>query len=437
VWDVIAQQVRRPRPVGRATFSEAMRAWFAGDFEGCLAICDRVRPTDVDMLSQVALLRARALLRLGRPQEAVTVVSGAFVAHGTLDASLTAQMLLGQGYVRLGEHERGLAILERAERGAAGAHATIRSELALNVALAYFGLRRLDDADAALERVAPESDIVHARSIEYRGWVAVARADFARASREFSQALHRLDACRHADRFLEATAIQGLVTLAAERLDRPGWLLAQARAERLDWSAGGLADPRHLIALAFSMLHEADGRTHEALQWTRVAESAAFTEGRALLALCRRAAILRAAAEPFAHADLVAAIQRRFERLGNGPHPGDEHGLPLALAEEVAYAGDVLGARALVRRHDALPPSSRMLIMDDPRMAAHRTFVEAVIARAAREEHAARERYQRAFRYYRAIGYTRRAALAAFQLGELTGQAYLLDYARTALRVRG
>ena len=48
------------------------------------------------MLAQTALLRARALLRLGRPQEAVTVVSGVFVVHGTLDASLTAQMLLGR-----------------------------------------------------------------------------------------------------------------------------------------------------------------------------------------------------------------------------------------------------------------------------------------------------------------------------------------------------
>lgn len=411
-----------------------MRAWFAGDFEGCLALCDRVRPNDVEMRAQTALLRARALLRLGRPQEAVTVVSGVVVADASLDAPLTAQMLLGQGYVRLGEHERGLAILERAERSAGHAHATIQSEIALNVALAYFGLRRLDDADAALDRVAQNSDIVHARAIEYRAWVAVARTDFARASLEFARALRRLDECRHADRFLEATAIQGLATLAAERLDRPAWHLAEARGDRLDWSAAGLADLRHLVALAFSMLHEAEGRTYEALHWTRVAEAAALTEGRLLLARCRRAAILRAATERFAHADLVAAIRGRFEKLETGLLPGDERGLPLALAEEVAYAGDVLGARALVNRYDAQPPPSRMLILDDPREAAHRTFVEAVIADAAGERLAARDRYQRAFRVYRGIGYARRAARAALRLGELTGQAYLLEYARTTLR---
>jgi tetratricopeptide (TPR) repeat protein len=436
VWDVIAQQVRRPRPVGRATFSEAMRAWFAGDFEGCLAICDRVRPNDVDMLAQTALLRARALLRLGRPQEAVNVVSGVFAAHGTLDASLTAQMLLGQGYVRLGEHERGLAILERAEREAAGAHPTIRSELALNVALAYFGLRRLDYADGALDRVRPDSDIVHARALEYRGWVAVARADYARAADEFVRALRRLDECRRYDRFLEATAIQGVAMLAAERLDRPAGRFAESRAERLDWSAPGLADPRHVTALSLSMLHEADGRAQDALRWTRVADEAALTPGRALLAACRRAAILRAANERLAHADLVAAMRRRLQQLGATPLAGEERGLPLALAEELAYAGDVLGARALLKHHDAQPPPTRMLVMDDPRDGAHRTFVEAVIAEAAGETRVARERYQRAFRAYRGIGYARRAALAALRLGELTGEAYLLGYARTTLRTR-
>ena len=113
---MVSQQADKTRPAGRVTFSEAMRAWFAGDFEGCLALCGRVRPSDVDMVSQLALLRARALLRLGRAQEALAVVSGAFIAHGTLDASLTARMLLGQAHVRLGEHDRGLAILEDAYR---------------------------------------------------------------------------------------------------------------------------------------------------------------------------------------------------------------------------------------------------------------------------------------------------------------------------------
>ncbi len=435
MWGVVSQQAHRTRPLGRATFSEAMRAWFAGDFEGCLALCDRVRPNDVDMVSQLALLRARALLRLGRAHEAVAVVSGAFIAHGTLDASLTARMLLGQAYVRLGDHERGLAILEEAYAVAGGAHPTVRSEIALNVGLGYYGLRKLDEADAALDRVDDRADIVHARALEYRAWVAVARADYAGATQRFSDALRRLDCCRHYDRFLEANAIHGIALLAAERLDRVAWLQAEPRAVRFDWSAGGLALPYHLMAIHVSAIYEVEGRVREALRATHDAERVAVTPAHALYAQIRRAAILRVIRERYAHDDLVASVRRGLDDLSPASLQGDLRWLPLALAEEIAHAGDVLGARALVRRFQDLPSPSRMSAMtDDPRDEAYRLFVDAVVADAAGELREAHARYQRAFQIYHRIGYERRALIAALRLGELTGQAYLLEYADRALR---
>ncbi|HTD38044.1 MAG TPA: hypothetical protein VK669_11055 [Candidatus Limnocylindrales bacterium] len=412
-----------------------MRAWFAGDFEGCLALCDRVRPSDVDMVSQLALLRARALLRLSRAQEAVAVVSGAFIAHGTLDASLTARMLLGQAYVRLGEHDRGLAMLRDAYAGADDAHPTIRSEIALNVALGYYGLRKLDEADAALELVHDGADIVHARALEYRGWVAVARTDYAAATRLFGDALRRLDGCRHYDRFLEATAIHGIALLASERLDRTAWLQAEPRAARFDWSADGLALPYHLMAIHVSVLYEAEGRIREALRATHDAERIAISPAHALYAQIRRAAILRVMRERYAHDDLVATIRRGLDELAPSSLQGDLRWLPLALAEEIAYAGDVFGARALVKRFHDLPSPSRMSAMaDDPRDEAYQLFVDAVVADAAGDLHDAHARYQRAFQIYHRIGYERRALLAALRLGELTGQTYLLEYVDRTLR---
>ncbi|MDB5026766.1 MAG: hypothetical protein JWO66_455, partial [Candidatus Eremiobacteraeota bacterium] len=231
--------MNKARPVGRAPFSEAMRAWFAGDFEGCLALCDRVRPNDIDTVSQLALLRARALLRTGRADEAIAVVRGAFIAHGTLDASLTARMLLGTAFVRRGDQERGLEILDAAFRESARAHPTIRSEIALNIGLAHYGLRDFASADRALDLVSADADIVHARSLEYRGWVAIARADYVAAAGHFTAALRRLDRCRRYDRFLEAHAIQALAILSAERLDRTSWMVVEERARRIEWAAPG------------------------------------------------------------------------------------------------------------------------------------------------------------------------------------------------------
>lgn len=432
---MVSQQAHKARPLGRVTFSEAMRAWFAGDFEGCLALCDRVRPSDVDMVSQLALLRARALLRLGRTQEAIAVVSGAFIAHGTLDASLTARMLLGQAQVRLGEHERGLAMLEQAYAGANGAHPTIRSEIALNVGLAYYGLRKLEEADAAFDCVDDGADIVHARALEYRAWVAVARTDYAAATRFFGDALRRLDACRRYDRFLEAHAIQGIALLAAERLDRVAWLQAEPRALRFDWGAGGLAQPYHLMAIHVSAIYEAEGRLREALRATHDAERAAISPAHALYAQIRRAAILRTIGERYAHDDLVASIRRGLDGIAPSSLQGDLRWLPLGLAEEIAHAGDVFGARALVKRFRDLPAPSRMSAMaDDPRDEAYQLFVDAVVADAAGELRDAHARYQRAFQIYHRIGYERRALLAALRLGELTGQAYLLEYVDHTLR---
>ncbi|HEY0395628.1 MAG TPA: LuxR C-terminal-related transcriptional regulator [Candidatus Elarobacter sp.] len=412
-----------------------MRAWFAGDFDRCLELCDRVRPSDVDMVSQLALLRARALIRLGRPQEALAVVSGVFIAHGTLDASLTARMLLGQAYVRLGEHERGLAILEEAYRGAADAHPTVRSEIALNVGLGYYGLRDLDRADAALALVSDGADIVHARSLEYRGWVAQARFDFAGATGFFTAALRRLDACRHYDRFLEANAIQALLLLAAERFDRTAWIFAEPRAERFDWSAGGLTLPRFGIAVAASVFYEADGRIADALLAAREAESYAPSPAYGLLARVRRSAILRAAEERFAHADLVGAIRRELDRLEFGSLHGDTRDLPFAVAEEIAYAGDVPGARALLKRCEELPqPSAMTAGTGDPREPARRAFLDAVIADAAGDQREAHRHYQRAFQLYHGVGWERLALQAALRLGELSGQTYLLEYADRTLR---
>lgn len=432
---MISKQARSTRAAGRATFSQAMRAWFDGDFERCLDLCARVRAPDVDTVSQLALLRGRALLRLGRPDDAIAVVNERFVAHGTLDASLTARMLLGGAEVRRGEYRRGLAILRRAARAAVAAHPTIRSEIALELGLAYYALRRLDDADRALDGVSDGADIVHARALDLRGWIAVARTDYAAAAERFDAALRRLDACRHTDRQLEANAVKALAILAAERLDRRAWLVVEQRAARLDPNATGLGDARFAIAIAGSQMTEADGRCEEALRWSAQAESAAPTEASALYAVCRQAAVLRGVGERYAHRHLVERVQAAIDVLDDAALRGDDRQVLMAAAHELAAVGDVAAATALLRRYDELaPPAGTFAAAADPRFAAFRTFLEAAIADAANDPHRAHHGYVAAFQVFRRIGYHRRALLAALRIGELTGQAYLFEYVDATLR---
>ena len=432
---MISEQNPKTRPVGRVTYSEAMRSWFAGDFDGCLALCDRVRPNDVDMVSQLALLRARALLRLGRPDEAIQVVRNVFVAHDTLDASLTAQMLLGAAHVRRGDHRRGLFLLEAARAASAQAHPTIRSEIALDIALAHYALRDLDGVARALDEVAPTADIVHARALQTRGWLAVARGDYVGATDAFRAALLRLDGCRQTDRLLEAHTVQALAILAAERLDHAAWLFVEQRARRLDWTASGLAAPYYGIAISASMVEEVHGRIDEALRWAGEAEEVARNEGARLFATCRRATVLRTAGEAYGHRDLVARVRRAVQTLDLAAFDGDERGLAIALAIEVAASGDVLGGRALLKRYDDLPPPSPLLsLTGDRRPVGFRAFADAVVADAAGDVAQAHQCYREAFQIFHGIGYARRALLAALRLGELTGQTYLLEYVDRTLR---
>jgi DNA-binding CsgD family transcriptional regulator/tetratricopeptide (TPR) repeat protein len=412
-----------------------MRAWFTGDFEGCLALCDRVRPHDVDMVSQLALLRARALLRIQRPDDAIKVVSDVFVAHGTLDASLTARMLLGTAYVRRGDHHQGIAILEEAQRASTEAHPTIRSEIALSIALGYYCLRQLEDADRALDLVSGDADIVHARALEHRGWIAIARSDYAAATDHFSNALRRLDGCRHYDRFLEAHGIHALSILAAERLDRPTWLFVEHRSGQFDWGAGGLASSQFWVRIYSSMMYEADGRISEALRLADDAEQTTDTSVLRLFAQCRRAAVLRNAGERFGHADAVRRMRRDLDTLDFGALHGDHQLISLSVAEEVAYCGDVVGARALLKRHDAQESrSGATALANDPRLQGVRSFVDGVVADAANDRQQAHHHYRAAFQTFKRVGYERRALLAALRIGEITGQTYLLDYVDRTLR---
>ena len=144
-------------------FANAERAWLDGDVERCLALCDLVA-SDGDAL---AVLRARALLRLRRAPEAIALLTQRAAATERGDDAV-ATMLLGTAYVRGGDAERGLALLHDAARTASADDVALRSEIALGVALARYGAGDLVAAVRELERVDPGSDVVYARALELR-----------------------------------------------------------------------------------------------------------------------------------------------------------------------------------------------------------------------------------------------------------------------------
>jgi DNA-binding CsgD family transcriptional regulator len=353
--------------------------------------------------------------------------------HG--DVMVTARMLTGAALVRCNEVERGLAVLDSLDAEAT-AHSTIRSEIALNRALAHFCRREVELADRALDTVSTDADIVYARALEYRGWIACARTKYALAASYFRAALDHLDICKHYDRYMEANCSQVLATLAVERLDPPTWRIVADRRAKIDWSARGIQRHRFWITLcAATYAYEIEGSDLVAITEARMAEALAPTPAARVEALCRRAATVGRADERLGQIDHTSAAFDLFVTLDPKTFEEYDKLVPLILAKELSLAGFVERAQrifAVYREHSATSPL--LVITGDPRRQAFERLVEGFVAEAAEERARARRAYLDAFTGFRKIDYRRRAVHAALRLGAILNEPRMFEYADTSTR---
>lgn len=417
----------------RASLSEAMRAWCAGDFERCIELCEAIRARDPDTRTRVRLLRARSLLRLGRAGDALRELNDQGQVHPTADLVATALMLTAAAQARLGECERALRTIERARAVPGEVHATIRSEMALTAALAHYGLRAFGDALRELSLVDADADIVYARALEYRGMIELARADTARASGYFSDALAQLERCRHYDRYLEANALGALAFVAVERLDLAMWRALQQRVNALDWSAQGLSRLRFGMACFSSVFQECEGDTRRALRWALDALSFAQNDAQRAQAVLRRAEIVRGCGDAAAHIAFVDEADRLLSAIPAEALAGDQAYIALTLAEEFALYGDVEKAEAaLVRFRSVERPLGMPTISAELRSQGFVRMAEAHVAAARSDEGRALRAFLDAFETFERIGYRRRATVAALRLDVMTRSGRYRQYAVAA-----
>ena len=412
-----------------------MAQWFAGNFELCLDLCDAVTDKAPDTLAQLALLRGRALLRLNRAADALAILDS-FPWPEAGDVAVTARMLTGAAFIRSNEVGRGLALLDALQESATAAHPTIQSEIALNRALGHFCRREVDLADRALDRVTSDADIVFARSLEYRGWIACARVKYALGARYFLAALDHLDHCKHYDRYMEANCAHVLASLAIELLDPPTWVVVVERRAKIDWSAQDIQRHRFWIAMsAASYAYEIEGADLVAISEARMAETLAPTPAARVEALCRRAATAGRADEPLSQIDHTDAAYELFASLD--PKAFDEHDklVPLVLAKELSIAGRVEHAQRILSLYREQPEMSPLLaVTGNPFRYAFERLVEGFVAESAEDRVRARRAYLDAFTRFRAIDYKRRAVHAALRLGRLLNEPRLFEYADVTTR---
>ena len=419
----------------RVSIDDALSAWFEGAFERCLTDCD-VLEAQGNGSREATLLRARALLRVDRASEALDVLENMRAEDEPSDGELTRRMLIGVALTRVGDAERGLEGLCSIRALMRCPHPTIQSEVALNIGLAYYALRNLDAADTALDEVAIGGDIIHARSLEYKAWVASARGDYRAAAILFTDTLTRLDGCKHYDRFLEANCLQALAHLAVDSLERRSWGAVSARRAKMHWEEGGLSYPLFRLTLsAATFENDIEGRPIEAAIEARRAYELAPTPAYRIQALCKRASVARYARERIAQGDHLHAAVDAFGSLDVRKLVGDERLVSLALSEELANAERPIEARSHFEAYRACSTTSATLaITGDGRRETYEQLVEAQIAEAE-------ARKPEAVALYREVldrsmtSSLRHAVIAAIRLGCITGDTgYLQGYAALAAR---
>ena len=421
--------------VGRIRFADAERAWLDGDAERCLALCDQVVSDSCESDDALALLRARALLRLRRNGDAIAALTAAFGDDGARDATGVAPMLLGTAYARGGDVARGIALLHEASRRATASDVATRSEIALGIALAHYQERDFEASERALDGVDPRSDVIFARALECRGWIAKCRNGLQAAVGAFEASLSQLDRCRQFDRILEAGLVATLSYIAVELFDETRWAAYDARAERVRWEASGLEYYRFWMEMNRSMAAELGGRPREALQAARNAAVAAPSSAFSLFAQCRRAAVLLSYGELLGFEDLATAIRSELESVDvQGLHAFEEINLPVVVAETLALIGDGAGAASALHRIDTMSAEQLASLTDEPMKRAYLAFVEGLVADANSDAFTAQHRYRDALRAYTELGMGRRALLAALRLGELNGEPELLAFVEERTR---
>jgi DNA-binding CsgD family transcriptional regulator len=271
--------------------------------------------------------------------------------------------------------------------------------------------------------VPDDADIVRARATVFEAWVAFERAEPETAVERFRTALQQINAARHYDRFVEASAIYGLAFLCAELPRVDLWPELRRRVQRFDWSAPGVVLPQFYFAMAASYVTEMRGEFNEAEHWASRAQSVGAGPAYEILCFIRLAALTGRYGEGRAHAHFIGAAQRRYGAVGGSALAAEDFGLPLALAEEIAQGTSPLEASAVLTFHREVIAPCVARTKDEAQLAAADALVQGLIDDASGRRSRALGHYRNAFARYDAMGYQRRAAIAAYRIALLDGSA--------------
>lgn len=422
--DYLAAQARNAFDLGRP-IRVARAAWQRGDFAGCLAALDGLPiPSAGPDRAEFVFLRARAMLRVERPEDALELLEATADTLDGADAEATSLMLLGAAHARVHDSKCGLALLDEAAAAAhrGSAHPAIAAEIDYYRALTMRP-HNLDLAESyARKAMQACAGVVSARAAALLGWLAKDRLQYRAAYDAFTLAKWMLiEASSGLDVHLATGVELELVIAELEIRDATfvGGHASRFEADRFPQFLRENAAPlqRFLMLRYDAWAFALDGDATRAVSRIWDAERFAREASPAwvVYAYAERAGITRAIGEVVS-ADQFARHALELSKAIDWAATKNAERYALRSVAEQIVGVDPEAAIGVFEKYRAIAGGLDSLIVPSLREKAEDEYVEGLIVRARGENRRAAELFRSAYRAFHELGLLWSSVLTLIEL---------------------
>lgn len=400
--------------VGGGHFEAAAFACLRADYDLTLTLLDGESGAHANML------RSTALRRMGRVDEALEAAGSATATvHG--EERVLALTVLTHAYIDLGDAKSAAATVARIH------HNGKRSdEMRAQVGYARMIVAHFCGDHAGVEKHLIEAGRsnpnARARATHLFASMCVATGRAEEASQMFAHALTLLhDAGQHADMALYAATLCDLAALVAEMPFPVDLAEIRADLQRLP-QTWYLAEQCFGAYRNLGMRLTLDGGVSASLGLVLLRRGAEYatTNAQRVSVLLDAAYVAYALDEPYSGGASLAEANELAESIDWGAESGDERNA-LIVAAELYASRDHARAQKYLDLHRSLPPPAAALsIAQNRRIQASLAYAEGIVARYAGNSALAIGRLEHACELFASMKYNWRAALAAFEMYEIT-----------------